>query len=56
MEPPKTPEEQAELEQAIADMLAGGEAPPRRVAGIAPAGLVARVPQPEVVLPQDSTE
>ena len=28
MEPPKTPEEQAELERAIADMLEGGESSP----------------------------
>jgi hypothetical protein len=56
MEPPKTPEEQAELERAIADMLAGGETPRPRVTGIAAAGLAARVPQPEVVLLEDPAE
>jgi len=51
MEPPKTPEEQAELEQAIADMLEARESAPRGVSVTEFFGPVARLLRPAVAPP-----
>lgn len=56
MEPPKTPEEQAELEQAIADMLEGRESAPRGVSVTEFFAPVSRLLRPAVAPPEPKND
>ena len=56
MEPPKTPEEQAELEQAIADMLEARESAPRGVSVTEFFGPVARLLRPAAAPPEPEND
>ena len=56
MEPPKTPEELAELEQAIADMLEGRESAPRGVSVTEFFGPVSRLLRPVVAPPEPKND
>lgn len=56
MEPPQTPEEQALLEQAIADMLEGREAAPHWVGTTAFFARMGCVLRAKAALPEDPAE
>ena len=56
MEPPTTPEEQAELEQAIADLLEGRESPARGVSVTEFFGPVSRLLRPVVAPPEPKND
>lgn len=56
MEPPQTPEEQALLEQAIADMLEGREAAPHWSGTTEFFARMGCVLRPTAALPEDPTE